>query len=279
MQLRTAVLVGTVAVVGATGIGRAQNAASDIIDLSYALENEQGARVRAPWIERELRQVAPPDLQAAPVVVAHPASVVLALLMLRVHQAVKVRSGVVTVLEPTSEHGRRGMDELHEQTVNLLSFQQMPKDVFDAQVAFNMLSRYGEKSQPTIEMLEGRMVDHFRRITGGQVPVPSLMLLQAPIFHGHGFSLYLELEEAVPLARIEGALASDHIAIARSEEEYPSNVNVAGQDGISVSLRQDGQRENGVWIWAAADNLRVLALSAAECAEQMAAARPRGKVQ
>ena len=40
------------------------------------------------------------------------------------------------------------MDELHEQTVNLLSFQQLPKTVFDAQVAFNLLDRYGEKSLP-----------------------------------------------------------------------------------------------------------------------------------
>ena len=40
------------------------------------------------------------------------------------------------------------MDELHQQTVNLLSFQPLPKDVYDAQVAFNMLARHGQKSQP-----------------------------------------------------------------------------------------------------------------------------------
>ena len=38
------------------------------------------------------------------------------------------------------------MDELHEQTVNLLSFQQLPKKIFDVQVAFNMVARYGEQS-------------------------------------------------------------------------------------------------------------------------------------
>ena len=45
------------------------------------------------------------------------------------------------MFEPASEHGQRGMDELHQQTVNLLSFQPLPKDVFDAQVAFNMVAR------------------------------------------------------------------------------------------------------------------------------------------
>src|SRR5438132_2317498 len=38
------------------------------------------------------------------------------------------------------------MDELHEQTVNLLSFQQLPKKIFDTQVAFNMLTCFVKDS-------------------------------------------------------------------------------------------------------------------------------------
>ena len=56
-------------------------------------------------------------------VVAHPAAVVLALLALRGEKAGKIQRMVATVFEPASEHGQKGMDELHEQTVNLLSFQ------------------------------------------------------------------------------------------------------------------------------------------------------------
>ena len=35
-------------------------AGSSIVDLSYALEGEPGAVVRAPWIERQLGQTIPP---------------------------------------------------------------------------------------------------------------------------------------------------------------------------------------------------------------------------
>jgi len=38
-------------------------------------------------------------------------------------------------------------------------------------------------------------------------------------------------------------------------------------------------QSNGVWIWAAVDNLRVSALTAVECAESMMASRPTGKIQ
>ena len=48
---------------------------------------------------------------------------------------------------------------------------------------------------------------------------------------------------------------------------------------VLVSLRRDANHERGFWIWATADNLRVAALSAVECAELMAASRPRGQVQ
>src|ERR1051325_8340020 len=118
-------------------------------------------------MERELRQVPAPELEPGPAVVAHPAAVVLGLLLVRAQKAGGVRSAVATIFEPASEHGRAGMDELHEQTVNLLSFQEMPKKVFDEQVAFNLIARYGEESKPTLESAERRILAHYKAITAG----------------------------------------------------------------------------------------------------------------
>jgi aspartate-semialdehyde dehydrogenase len=257
----------------------AQQAGSMIVDLSYGLEDTPGARVRSPWLERELRQSQIPELEPAPVVTAHPVAVVLALLIARAQKVATLRSAVATVFEPASEHGRSGMDELHEQTVNLLSFQEMPKQVFDAQLAFNLLARYGDHSLPTLESAERRVLSHFRAITGAAVPVPSLMLVQAPIFHGHVLSLYIELEQPHSIGDFSQAIAGEHVELTRGAEESPSNVAAAGQEDVLTWIRVDAQRETGFWIWAAADNLRVLAFNAIECAQQMAAAMPKGKLQ
>jgi aspartate-semialdehyde dehydrogenase len=257
----------------------AQQAGSMIVDLSYGLEDTPGARVRSPWLERELRQSQIPELEPAPVVTAHPVAVVLALLIARAQKVATLRSAVATVFEPASEHGRPGMDELHEQTVNLLSFQEMPKQVFDAQIAFNLLARYGEHSSPTLESAERRILGHYRTITGTGLPVPSLMLVQAPIFHGHVFSLYIELEQPHSIGDFSQAIAGEHVELTRGAEESPSNVAAAGQEDVLTWIRADAQRETGFWIWAAADNLRVLALNAIECAQQMGAAMPKGKLQ
>lgn len=257
----------------------ARDAGSAIIDLSSSLENEPGSSVRSVWVERERGEAPAPELQPGPCVVAHPMAISLALLLLRVKRTVQVERAVATIFEPASEHGQRGMDELHQQTVNLLSFQPLPKDVFDAQVAFNMVSHFGQKSQPALDSIEARIFRHYQKIAGPDAPVPSIMLLQAPIFHGYAFALFLELRSPVDVQALSQGLSGDHVAIPGADEDSPSNVSSAGQAEVQLSLKPDSARANAVWLWAAADNLRIAALTAVECAESMTATRPTGKIQ
>jgi aspartate-semialdehyde dehydrogenase len=257
----------------------ARDAGSTIVDLSGVLEDQPGATIRSLWIERERGQVATPELQPGPCVTAHPAAVTLALLLLRARRAGAIRRAAATIFEPASEHGQRGMDELHQQTVNLLSFQPLPKDVFDAQVAFNMVARYGQKAEPALDSVEARVLRHYRRIAGDDAPQPSVLLLQAPIFHGHAMAVFLEMEQAADAGELNRVLAGDHVSIPGAEEDAPSNVSSAGQADIQVSVKMDSTEPNAVWLWAAADNLRISAVTAVECAESMTAARPTGKIQ
>jgi aspartate-semialdehyde dehydrogenase len=257
----------------------AREAGSAIIDLSYALEDQPDAAVRSPWVERQLGRLLTPELQPGPAVIANPAAVVLALLILRAQKAGRIKSAVATVFEPASEHGQKGMDELHEQTVNLLSFQPLPKNVFDVQIAFNMVSRYGERAATNLAAVEQRIRRHYQKIAGKDALLPALLLAQAPIFHGYALALHLEMEQAADVAGLSQALAGEHVTVTHLAEDAPNNVNAAGQADILLSLAPDAAHSNGAWLWAAADNLRIAATTAVECAESMAASRPKGKIQ
>jgi aspartate-semialdehyde dehydrogenase len=256
----------------------ARDLGDTIVDLTFALEDEPGASVRSPWIQRQTGQPIAPELQPGPVVVAHPAATVLALLALRSQKAAPIRRMVATVFEPASENGQRGMDELHEQTVNLLSFQELPKNVYDSQVAFNMVARYGQRSELALDAVSRRIRKHYRHIAPGAVE-PAFQVLQAPVFHGHGFSVYLETEKPIEIADFSEALAGEHVVVSGNPEDAPTNVSAAGQGDILVSIAVDANHENGAWLWATTDNLRVAALTAVECAETMTASRPRGQIQ
>lgn len=262
----------------------ALQAGSTVLDLSYALEDQRNIGVRSPWIEKELeresgRDAAREDLTTTAVIIAHPVATVLALLLLRAQKAGAIRATAATVFEPVSEQGKRGMDELHQQTVNLLSFTTLPKEVFDEQVAFNMLGRFGDASSLSLKRIEDRIAAHLKSISGSNVAVPSLMLVQAPTFHAHTFSIYIQFEREIDITALSNAITGDHVTVVGAGEDGPSNVNAAGQGTVLLSIQRDGRNPDSFWLWAAADNLKISAMTAVECASTLSVMRPLGKVQ
>jgi aspartate-semialdehyde dehydrogenase len=203
---------------------------------------------------------------------------VLALFLARIQGAATLQHASVIAFEPASEHGQAGMDELHQQTVNLLSFQQLPRKVFDVQVAFNLVARYGEESGSKLSTVHDRVLRHYAKISAERLLTPSLLVVQAPTFHSHAFALNLRFENPTEVSSVSAALAGEHISIIEADAEGPNNVNAAGQSDILVSVVPDSS-DRSMWLWAASDNLRVAASTAVECAESMAAARPRGQIQ
>lgn len=261
---------------------QALRSGSTVLDLSGALDQESGVLVRAPWLGAD---AAAPDLFTPAVVPAHPAALALGLLLDRLQQAAAVRFAAVMLLQPASESGRAAMDELHQQTVNLLSFQGLPRAVFDAQAAFNLLSGLGENAAVNLSAVEARVRRHYAALSAGRWPALALQVIQAPVFHGQTFSIAVELERPVEISKLEEALSGDHVDLILEDTDSPSNLAATGQDDVLVRLRPEpGSSRNPnetlrLWLWAAADNLRLSAQNAVECALDLRRLRPQGTVQ
>ncbi len=256
-----------------------RDAGSEIVDLSYALENNTESVLRAPWVERELGRPHQPGLQSVPAVVAHPAAVMLALLLARLGKAAPLQSATVVLNQPASEYGRSGLDELHDQTVNLLSLQTMPTEVFGTQIAFNVSAQSVAGAHPPLIEIEARILRHFQKIAGGRIVTPALLLTQTAVFHGYTAAIFVRTAEDASAEALEKALEGPHVQVSSDPDEAPSNINIAGVPDILASVRADASAGNGYWIFAACDNLRVAALQAVECAEGMLHTRPRGQLQ
>ena len=259
----------------------ALRAGSTVLDMSGALDQEAGVLVRAPWLGSESTTV---DLFTPAVVPAHAAAIALGLLLERIQLAAQVRSVVATVLEPAIDFGRKAMDELHQQTVNLLSFQSLPRAVYDAQVAYNLLGAMGENSTISLSAVESRIRRHYELLSAGRWPALALHVLHAPVFHGTTFSIDLELERPVEIAALEDALSGEHIDLVLEDTDSPSNLAATGQNDVLVRMRPEPLARNSsetvrLWLWAAVDNLRLNALNAVECALDLRRLRPQGTVQ
>jgi aspartate-semialdehyde dehydrogenase len=266
----------------------ARKAGASIVDLADILEGERGVLVRAPMAADFLRAAGvtptPLALDTPAVVAAHPAAVMLAMVAARIHAKLPIRSLAATIIEPASQHGRAAMDELHQQTVNLLSFQTLPKDEYDAQVAFNLLPSLGESAKVALAAAEQTIARHYGILAAGTLPALDLELIQAPVFHGYVASLLVELASETNLHALEAALEGEGIDVVSEDSDPPSNLSAAGQEDIMVRVKSTAAASpltpaRRFFLWLAADNLKLTALNAISCANELKRMRPRGKVQ
>jgi aspartate-semialdehyde dehydrogenase len=244
-------------------------AGSTVIDLSGGLAARPNARFWIPSLDTVL---APPfrangAAQAGGVYVSPSAPAQTAISLAAALRGLDGRLGSIVFLQPVSELGSAGIEELESQTVKLLSFQPIGREVFDAQVAFNLMDRYGPQSKERLSAARERLARDVARYLTGRVPVPGVTLVQAPVFYSHTFMAYAELDSADSFVeRMEVA----GLNVVGEGESSPTNVSVAGESRPVLGRPdRDLNAERGWWIWGAADNLSVAASNAIAIAENV----------
>ncbi len=239
-----------------------------LIDLTYAAEEMPHVRLRAPMVEPAGHETPPNSVH----LIANAAAIATALALGRLHASHRVRRALAHVFEPASERGAAGIEELQQQTVGLLSFKGQPKQIFDAQLAFNLLARYGEEAPSALEEAELRIERHLAALIAfsGGAPMPSLRLIQAPVFHGYTISLWAEFESNPGAAAIEKALDGEPVDVRGGDTEPPDVVGMAGRSGFAIgAIAADRRNPEAAWLWMVADNLRLRAENAVAVAQEL----------
>src|SRR5271170_2120842 len=109
---------------------------------------------------------------------------------------------VVICFQSISEAGRAGVEELESQTGQLLSFQGMGQPVFDTQVAFNLLDRFGANSKHKLSAVRERLRAETKACVGKKSVMPALQLIQVPVFYGTTFAACAELVLGTKLEQV-----------------------------------------------------------------------------
>jgi len=175
---------------------------------------------------------------------------------------------VLLAMAPVSERDQPGIEELESQTASLLSFREISKTVFDAQVAFNMLAAFGSESKPRLADLRATIGRETATILAGRAQVPAIQLLHAPVFYGYAFAAYAEFPTPPAVGDLAGALSNLGVKVGAADDPLPSNVSVAGEGDIQIApIETDVNLSNAVWLWGAADNLRLASVNAVRIAE------------
>jgi aspartate-semialdehyde dehydrogenase len=179
-----------------------------------------------------------------------------------------IRMSVVH-FHPASEAGRAGIEELEAQTGKLLSFQPFGQPVFDTQVAFNMLDRYGAGSRQKLRSTVQRIRGEVRACLGEKVALPALQVLHAPLFYGATFSACADVD-VLGAQKIVEVCREAGFVVVPEDEAGPSNVSVAGEQSIFLAQpEKDPSAMSTFWLWGAADNIRLPAWNAVKLAEKL----------
>src|SRR3990172_9059528 len=213
----------------------AARAGATVIDMTGEL-----AGAARPWIPQLDDVLAPPrskkGLPAGGYIFAAPSGpAIVAGSFCAVAAEFASRRVAMTFFSPVSERGKEGVEELSEQTVKLLSLQSISQEVFHAQVAFNLLDRWGADSKEKLADAREEIAREVREYLGGRGAAPAMNLIQAPVFYGHAFSAFAEFEKPVDIAKMTERLQAAGFAMAGGDDPGPSNVGVAGEAKAALS--------------------------------------------
>jgi aspartate-semialdehyde dehydrogenase len=250
-----------------------------VVDLTGALEGQPHVLVRSPLVELSAGSLAEPstagskpDGMTLAEISAHPVSVLLALVEVRLGPLGFSRM-VATVLQPASEMGNEGVDEMHQQTVSLLSFKPLRREIYDAQIAFNLVASLGEGARTDLARTTEKVQRHIGLLAGEEaVRSTRLQMLQAPVFHGYTASVWVEMSQRLSTETIRGALVKDGQMV---EEDSAGNQMAVGRGEVLFRLGSEQASEtDSFWLWIAADNLRLAARNAVACALELIEQKP-----
>lgn len=191
-----------------------------------------------------------------------------------IHDAAKIKRVVVTTFQSVSGTGQKAMDELLQQTTDLLNFKEIKCNVYPYQIAFNVLPHIDKFLENGYTKEEMKMVNETRKIMGDNSIKITATTVRVPVFRCHSESLNIETEKKLTTNEVRAILSKAPGVVvfdAPDNNVYPLPIDVVGKDETYVGrIREDESIENGINMWIVADNLRKgAALNAVQIAEKL----------
>ncbi|MEW6109695.1 MAG: aspartate-semialdehyde dehydrogenase [Nitrospirota bacterium] len=229
-----------------------------------------------PEVPLVVPEVNPHDLKWHKGIIANPncSTIQMVVVLKPIHDAAKIRRVVVTTFQSVSGTGKKAMDELMQQTTDILNFRPVKKNVYPHQIAFNCLPHIDKFLENGYTKEEIKMVNETKKIMGDDSIRVTATTVRVPVFRCHSESLNIETEKKITPNEVRAVLSgAQGIVVYDAPEKniYPLPVDVADKDETYVGrIREDESIENGINLWIVADNLRKgAALNAVQIAEKL----------
>ena len=187
------------------------------------------------------------------------------------HDISPIQRIVVSTYQSVSGAGNEAMDELFTQTRAVFVNDELKRENFTKQIAFNVIPHIGDFNKDGGTTEEQKMVDETHKMLDPKIAV-TVTCVRVPVFVGHSEAVNIEFSAPLSVTKARKALedAPGLLVVDRREDGgYVTPIECVGEYETFVSrLREDSSVENGLNMWVVSDNLRKgAALNAVQIAE------------
>lgn len=190
-----------------------------------------------------------------------------------IDDAAGIESIHLTVLMSVSEMGKAGQEELGRQTAQLLNFQDMERQIFPAQIAFNLIPESGLRVEGGYTTDELDIIKATHKILNNDKISFQVTVVTVPVFFGHSEVITVKTREALGADKAAELLdnTTGLLVIKTAQKGRPTPVtDASGKDEIVIGRIRGSFSDNGheLSLWSVADNIRSgMALYSVQTAE------------
>jgi aspartate-semialdehyde dehydrogenase len=190
-----------------------------------------------------------------------------------IHDAVGIERINVATYQSVSGTGKPALEELVQQSGEVLNGRPAEAKVYPKQIAFNVLPQIDVFMDNGYTKEEMKMVWETQKIMGDASIRVNATAARVPVFFGHSEAIHIETREKITAARARELLSRApgvQVVDERKDGGYPTAVtDAAHDDAVFVGrIREDISHPRGLNLWVVADNVRKgAALNSVQIAE------------
>ncbi len=176
-----------------------------------------------------------------------------------IHDKYRIRRVVVSTYQSVSGSGQKAIEELKQQSRDVLDGKPAQCNVYPHQIAFNCLPHIDVFQENGYTKEEIKMVNETHKILEDDTIEVSPTAVRVPVIYSHSEAINVETEQPMNVKEVKELLSlSPGISVLDNpdQNEYPLAVNASGSGDVVVGrIRGDLTRANAINFWVVSDNL------------------------
>ncbi|HYE33763.1 MAG TPA: aspartate-semialdehyde dehydrogenase [Methylomirabilota bacterium] len=190
------------------------------------------------------------------------------------HKAFGVTRVFASSYQAVSGTGAKAIEELRRQVEQIATNQQVTREVYPHQIAFNVLPQVDSFLPTGYTKEEMKMENEGRKIMHHPAFRASVTCVRVPVYRAHSVAISAEFQKPVSVDAAREVLSRApglDVVDTPEKAEYPLPLYVAERDNCQVGrIRKDCALENGLCFWVVGDQLlKGAALNAVQIAEEL----------